>query len=81
MADEEEELISTRVPDSKCPVCGKVLDTASGNAAPEPGDISVCFYCHNIMVFDENLALQKADEENELVKELKETIKRIVGYN
>jgi len=41
-----------------CPVCEKVLDACSvinedgSKALPAKGDVSVCAYCGNLMIFD-----------------------------
>jgi hypothetical protein len=47
---------------SPCTACGKVMDSAweagPGNARPKPGDASICFYCHHLMVFGDDLALR-----------------------
>jgi hypothetical protein len=54
-------------PASHCPNCGQCLDSAEAISAgiiglgvknPQPGDITVCFYCCSIMAFDDQLALR-----------------------
>ena len=41
-----------------CPKCGKVIDQAADvdneNCAPKEGDISLCFYCGEILKFAKN---------------------------
>lgn len=44
-----------RPPSFTCPVngCGKVLDAATGGKEPpKPGDLTVCAYCINWLVYD-----------------------------
>jgi hypothetical protein len=46
------------LPPSPCTACGKVSDTAThvgSDIAPSPGDMTICFYCHHLMVFTNNL--------------------------
>jgi hypothetical protein len=53
----------SRVPESPCPGCGKKLDGAtdwSGNAAPSPGDVTVCIDCGEISEFEPDLSLRPA---------------------
>lgn len=57
---------STRVPESHCPTCAKLLDSAtsvSDASTPEPGDLSICFYCATLLTFDDNLVLQALGED------------------
>lgn len=49
------------MPTSACRTCGKVLDAATdpvGENAVTPGSLSVCFYCGEVGVFDENLLVR-----------------------
>lgn len=45
-----------------CPGCGENCDgttaVADDDRKPEPGDLSVCAYCHTLLQFDENLRSQ-----------------------
>lgn len=53
-------------PPNKCQSCGETCDCASHKDTKEPpqkGDFSVCFYCGEIHVFDENLKLRKATQD------------------
>ncbi len=55
---------TTRLEEQVCPHCGHDLDAHSGkNGAPDPGDISICFYCGELIVFSEYLSLIKCSEE------------------
>jgi hypothetical protein len=51
-----------------CPSCGKKLDDCTGvrdqSALPGAGDVSICAYCAQILVFDDKLALSIATEED-----------------
>ncbi len=53
---------------TNCPSCGKKLDDCTGvrdqTAMPGAGDISICAYCAQILVFDDKLALNIATEED-----------------
>jgi hypothetical protein len=55
-----------KLKDQRCPQCAELLDgaTAMGeDAVPEPGDISVCCYCAEILQFDAAMHLVKCPEE------------------
>lgn len=57
--------------ENRCPYCDSKVDGAteiSGDKAPKPGDVSICFYCIQFLVFDENLGVKKPSAE--LEKEL-----------
>lgn len=46
-----------------CPFCGRVNDMhETVNAkAPESGDLSICWRCHLVATFDDDLCLRKMD--------------------
>lgn len=55
--DVAHELATTFLPEDRCPICGYVLDAASpmpGNRrpTPQPGDITLCFGCGEVLWFD-----------------------------
>jgi Zn ribbon nucleic-acid-binding protein len=55
-------LTDTRVPVSKCPVCGEPNDMAASieaDVTPKPGDFSVCLECGHVMVYDYELKLRE----------------------
>ena len=59
----------------QCPACKTVLNAASNplnDQPPEPGDMSVCVVCKNILVFGEAMDLRLATEEEikDVTKEL-----------
>lgn len=48
-----------------CPKCNAILDSATdanGTLVPDPGDLSICFYCHVMLVFGEDMALRELTE-------------------
>jgi hypothetical protein len=51
-----------RSPVSICPDCGEELSAAMGatndTPSPIPGDVSVCSYCSEVLIFSDSLALQ-----------------------
>lgn len=54
--------MDVRMPPTKCSKCKATLDGASqvkGEEQPTPGDISMCFYCGTLHMFDEGLALRR----------------------
>jgi hypothetical protein len=56
--------MSARLPQSSCPSCGKLCDAATevgGDAHPEPGDVSICFYCCGVSRYSATLVLEKLD--------------------
>lgn len=59
----------SRVKESPCPNCEKVLDEASDPTGlrpkPEPGDITICIYCAQVCEFDSELNLIKLRPEVE----------------
>lgn len=45
-----------RVPMTKCPSCGQEHDAVSGRkAAPVKGDLSICFRCEAVLIFEKDL--------------------------
>jgi hypothetical protein len=60
--------MTTRHKPSACLACGEVLDSSSrvenDDAKPGPGDVSICLYCHHVMVYaDEALTLRNPTDE------------------
>lgn len=50
--------METRTPESKCPVCGHILDAATsinGEFEPRPGDVTLCVQCGEILIFNKDL--------------------------
>ena len=57
-------LRDTRVPECSCPFCGHRLDSAMAadpanpDAKPDPGDVTICISCAQILVFTDDLTLR-----------------------
>jgi hypothetical protein len=54
------------VPGSRCLNCSKIVDAAgpvSDGRAPQPGDISLCFYCHHVQAYGEDMNLRPLTDE------------------
>lgn len=64
------------MPSQHCPSCGHHMDATtdpSGNAhSPQPGDVSLCFYCGDLSWFGSNLMLKAMtpEESIEIMNEL-----------
>jgi hypothetical protein len=55
-------MASHELPQSVCS-CGHLLDGATGmahNDPPNPGDVSLCFYCGRLNIFNDDLTLRQA---------------------
>jgi hypothetical protein len=58
-------LKTTRLDQDHCPYCGHGLDSATmvdprvSPPTPQPGDASVCIACGMLLVFDDDLKLQR----------------------
>jgi len=62
----------TNVGNSHCNSClnpMEVFDSVGGDAFPTPGKVSICSFCGQLSVFDDNLNLRAMTEEEE--KEIK----------
>jgi hypothetical protein len=51
-------------PKDQCPYCGAQMDRASGiiqheTHQPRPGDVTLCFYCAELNIFDKGLKMRK----------------------
>lgn len=62
------------LPDQVCPACGYKQTHASeieDRGAPEKGDVSICFSCAQLTIFDADLRLRRATAEDiaELMKD------------
>lgn len=58
-----------RLVPSKCLSCGIENDVATsvdGDCSPEPGDVTVCFYCGHIMAYDDDLKLRELTREEQI---------------
>jgi hypothetical protein len=62
--------MTTRVPETNCPACGKAFNAATaavGDAVPKPGDWTLCIECGVVLTFDPTLRPRAltADEKRE----------------
>lgn len=63
-------------PKSVCPYCDHVLDTAGGGErAPEAGDLTICVYCTQPLVFDEHVRARKPND-----GEIEATLAQDLGF-
>lgn len=69
----------TMLPKAHCPVCNATLDAASPSQnvpEPEPGDVSVCFYCTAFLVFNAEMIPESLSDselnslDSEIISEL-----------
>ena len=72
-----------QIPVQFCESCGYTLDAATGcqgDNPPKSGDITVCLRCAELMVFNEDLTLRRAniDDLLELDEETSKDLDRIV---
>jgi hypothetical protein len=75
--------------EASCPACGHHLDRATNALGdiepPHEGDISVCINCAETLMFDENLKLKIATEEDleslpDGALEVIESIKQFIAF-
>jgi len=83
----------TRIPEQKCPMCGKKLDATmeatEGKGAPEPGNYMICAGCASVLIFAEDnrfrpLTLEEAENlahDEEAREQITEAVRRIRGMN
>ena len=51
-------IVTTHMPDNKCPVCNANLNAATapdGRSTPVPGDVSLCIKCSAVLEFDKKM--------------------------
>ena len=75
---------TTRTDEQFCPYCGHLIDAHSTkDGTPSPGDISICFYCGEVMIFSKYLSLIKCtdkdyfDMDSDTLQEIKRIQKEI----
>ena len=54
-----------RVAGSFCPDCGKEMDAADpvgDGRAPRSGDLAICFYCHHLSTYGEDMVLRNLND-------------------
>jgi hypothetical protein len=63
MAEVPVDVTTARTPEARCPYCDHLVDAASSLdkdfTPPKPGDLTVCFYCAQELVFDAMLIPRK----------------------
>lgn len=62
------------VPPARCLLCHEDIEAATavtGDNAPTPGDVFVCWYCQGVMIIDDDLTLRLPDdaERDELLED------------
>ena len=58
--------MTMRIKNAVCVTCNRLVDGVSGlfgAIVPEPDDVTVCAYCAEIMQFNSDMTLRKADED------------------
>lgn len=53
---------TTQLPRHGCPVCLRPFDAATnitGDAKPQPGDLTICLYCTTVLEFDAEMRPQE----------------------
>lgn len=50
----------------KCPHCGHILSAHSGDQMPEPGDVSICYYCQHPSIFIDHFRIRKPKTKEEI---------------
>ena len=61
-----EDAPTVRTPETPCPCCGETMDAATcanGDHLPKAGDFSLCIYCRAINIFEEDLTIRAARQE------------------
>ena len=75
---------------AKCPDCGSKFNRSEhirhNNAEPDPGDISICFCCGAVNLFDQDMNLEQCpDDELDRLDELDRSqvkrIQRLIKYH
>jgi hypothetical protein len=54
--------MSTPTGTDYCPCCGHIIEAATNvdsELAPDPGDVTICLYCCNLLMFSDDMQLIK----------------------
>lgn len=57
---------TSNVTESTCPSCYRKLDLATdpeGKNIPKPNDLTVCIYCQEILIFQEDMSVKELSQE------------------
>lgn len=55
------DVVTTLTKDDHCPACGKKINAATGTdgiSVPVEGDLSICFDCGTMLVFNKDLSVR-----------------------
>ena len=72
------ELEGANLPSSPCTNCGKLVDSATaldGDHTPKPGDVTICLYCHHLMVFADDMTVRNPTDDE--VREMRSEERRV----
>lgn len=71
------------LPENRCVLCHGILNAATmvdGVDDPAVGDVSICVYCGNVMVFDDDMNLRAmTKKEAELIYNNETVLKAVVA--
>ena len=56
-------MTTTRTILNLCPLCGKTLNSATGDEVPKEDDMSVCFGCGGLLTFNKDLTVRIATQD------------------
>jgi len=60
--------MSVHMPDCDCPKCGMHIDAATSvngeDVKPKAGDLSICAYCTEFLIFNEDLTFRSLNEQD-----------------
>lgn len=59
--------MQTRLNVSECPNCEALLDAVDSvgvDAEPNPGDLTICFYCGEPLIFNEDMSLRAMNDQD-----------------
>ena len=54
-------IVTTKTEPCRCPACSALLDATTGPGAPEPGDVSLCATCGEVLRFDDAVKIAAVD--------------------
>lgn len=64
---------------TNCPVCSSKVNAATGKAPPKEGDLSVCFVCCALLIFNRDMTIRSISdvELKDLCKSEREELFRV----
>jgi hypothetical protein len=72
-----------RMPEIRCVGCNSKLNHASDDietSRPTPGDFTICLYCDQLMVFEDNLELRAPTDAERIEADQHEGVKESVDF-